>query len=168
MNAQRRSIRSKGALVAAAFAAVALAACTGTTGPGASSGPAAAATLVPTPVETRPFATPPRSPFEPSSSAAVTGEVPAPVIAAARTLLAAEIGADAAAAATVTAAEAVTWPDGSLGCPEPGVMYTQALVPGYRVVLESGGTSYDFRMPEGGEGRLCRPWTPPVRPSATP
>ena len=31
--------------------------------------------------------------------------------------------------------ESVTWPDGALGCPEPGVMYTQALVPGYRLVL---------------------------------
>jgi hypothetical protein len=35
----------------------------------------------------------------------------------------------------VASAESVTWSDGSLGCPEPGQMYTQALVPGYRVVL---------------------------------
>jgi len=31
--------------------------------------------------------------------------------------------------------EAVTWPDGSLGCPQPGEMYTQALVEGHRIVL---------------------------------
>lgn len=30
-------------------------------------------------------------------------------------------------------AERVTWSDGSLGCPVPGRMYTQALVPGYRI-----------------------------------
>jgi hypothetical protein len=30
-------------------------------------------------------------------------------------------------------AERVTWSDGALGCPEPGQMYTQMLVAGYRV-----------------------------------
>lgn len=35
-------------------------------------------------------------------------------------------------------AEFVTWSDGSLGCPEPGHMYTQALVPGYRIRLHVG------------------------------
>ena len=35
-------------------------------------------------------------------------------------------------------AAAVTWSDGSAGCPEPGMMYTQALVPGYRIVLQAG------------------------------
>lgn len=33
----------------------------------------------------------------------------------------------------LTRAEQVTWPDGSLGCAEPGQMYTQMLVEGYRV-----------------------------------
>ena len=28
---------------------------------------------------------------------------------------------------------AITWPDGSLGCPEPGMNYTMAPVPGYRI-----------------------------------
>jgi len=31
----------------------------------------------------------------------------------------------------IVRAEAVVWNDGSLGCPEPGMMYTQALVNGY-------------------------------------
>jgi len=31
--------------------------------------------------------------------------------------------------------ETVTWPDGSLGCPKPGEMYTQALVEGHRIIL---------------------------------
>ena len=35
----------------------------------------------------------------------------------------------------VTRAEAVIWPDGSLGCPRPGEMYTQATVEGYWIVL---------------------------------
>ena len=33
----------------------------------------------------------------------------------------------------------VTWPDGSIGCPQPGMMYTQALVPGRQLLLEVGG-----------------------------
>jgi len=43
----------------------------------------------------------------------------------------------------LTGAEKVTWPDGALGCPEPGMMYTQAQVPGYRVAAKtSGGELY--------------------------
>ncbi len=34
-------------------------------------------------------------------------------------------------------AESVTWPDGSLGCPRPDVVYTQAPVPGYRVQVRA-------------------------------
>src|SRR6266487_1130586 len=39
----------------------------------------------------------------------------------------------------VVRAESVVWNDGSLGCPEPGMMYTQALVNGYRVVINAAG-----------------------------
>ena len=41
-------------------------------------------------------------------------------------------------------AQFVTWPDGALGCPEPGMMYTQALVPGYRVRLVANGNSHHY------------------------
>ena len=37
----------------------------------------------------------------------------------------------------LTRAEQVTWPDGALGCPRPGMSYSQALVPGFRVVARS-------------------------------
>jgi len=36
-------------------------------------------------------------------------------------------------AVVLASAEQVTWSDGSLGCPQPGRMYTQMLVEGYRV-----------------------------------
>ncbi len=36
------------------------------------------------------------------------------------------------------------WSDGSLGCPEPGRMYTQAIVPGYLVELEAAGQRLDY------------------------
>jgi hypothetical protein len=55
----------------------------------------------------------------------------------------------------VVRAEAVVWNDGALGCPEPGMFYTQALVNGYRVVLEAGGQTYDYRATEAGVFRLC-------------
>jgi hypothetical protein len=55
---------------------------------------------------------------------------------------------------TVISAEAVTFPDGSLGCPEPGMAYTQALVDGYKIVAEAGGKTYDFRG-TGSTFRLC-------------
>ena len=62
----------------------------------------------------------------------------------------------------VVAAEAVTWNDGSIGCPEPGMMYTQALVPGYRVLLEAGGDELAFHATESGEFRFCADPQPPL------
>ena len=41
-------------------------------------------------------------------------------------------------------AEAVTWSDGSLGCPQPGRLYTQALVPGSRVRLRGPAGEMDY------------------------
>jgi hypothetical protein len=58
-------------------------------------------------------------------------------------------------ALVVTKAEAVTWPDGSLGCPEPGMFYTQALVDGYWIVVEAGGQAVDYRVSGGGNFRIC-------------
>jgi len=55
----------------------------------------------------------------------------------------------------VLSADAVTWGDGSLGCPEPGMMYTQALVPGYRVRLEAGGAVLDYHASARGRPSLC-------------
>ena len=48
-----------------------------------------------------------------------------------------------------------TWSDGSLGCPEPGMMYTQALVDGYQVIVEANGTQLDYRGSGPGQFRVC-------------
>ena len=50
----------------------------------------------------------------------------------------------AESAVVLTRAEQVTWNDGSLGCPEPGRMYTQNLIAGYLVVAKTteGELSY--------------------------
>ncbi|HET7472415.1 MAG TPA: hypothetical protein VFJ71_04745 [Candidatus Limnocylindrales bacterium] len=58
-------------------------------------------------------------------------------------------------AVTVVRASAQTWPNGALGCPSPGVMYTQAVVTGWQVVVEAGGTQYDYRSGGAGRFKLC-------------
>lgn len=47
-------------------------------------------------------------------------------------------------AITVVKVESVTWSDGALGCPEPGMGYTMALEPGYRLVLTVDGKEFHY------------------------
>ena len=54
----------------------------------------------------------------------------------------------------VVSAEPAGWNDGSLGCPEPGQLYTQALVDGYRVIIRAGDQELDYRAAHGGV-RVC-------------
>lgn len=56
---------------------------------------------------------------------------------------------------TVISAVSKTWNDGSLGCPQPGQLYTQALVDGFQVVLEVDGEQFDYRIGSGTDVRLC-------------
>jgi hypothetical protein len=56
---------------------------------------------------------------------------------------------------TVLSAEAVTWSDGSLGCPQPGMLYTQALVPGYRIVLQAGEQTLNYHAMSRGKPVFC-------------
>jgi hypothetical protein len=102
-----------------------------------------------------------------SSAGGVTGEVPEDLLA--------EILADAEShsgiereAFTIIRAEAVTWSDGSLGCPQPGTIYTQAPVNGYWVVLRAYDKELDYRATEKGFFALCErspsaPMAPPGR-----
>jgi len=54
----------------------------------------------------------------------------------------------------VVSAEAMTFPDGSLGCPEPGMAYTQMVVDGFKIVAQAKGVTYDYRGTANGF-RLC-------------
>jgi hypothetical protein len=49
----------------------------------------------------------------------------------------------------------VTWPDGSLGCPEPGMYYTQALVEGYEVLLRHQDRLYAYHGAQDEVPFLC-------------
>ena len=56
----------------------------------------------------------------------------------------------------LVSAQSVTWPDGSLGCPQPGMSYTMALVPGYRIRLRAKGSAVmDYHASETGTLVLC-------------
>lgn len=68
--------------------------------------------------------------------------------------LANRLGVDPAQVTLVSSTE-VTWPDGSLGCPKPGMHYTQALVPGAKIVLEANGTRYNYHSGERQAPFLC-------------
>lgn len=66
------------------------------------------------------------------------------LVAAARADLAGRLGV-AEDEIEVASVERVEWRDGSLGCPQPGMMYPQVITPGYRIVLSAGGQEYDYR-----------------------
>lgn len=63
-------------------------------------------------------------------------------------------GVEPAAVVLMSATE-VEWPDGSLGCPQPDMGYTQALVSGYQIVVQAGGRTMDYRVRGPGDFRLC-------------
>ena len=50
---------------------------------------------------------------------------------------------------------AVTWPDGSLGCPEPGMNYTMALVPGYRIRIKADQQVLSYHSSARGYWVFC-------------
>jgi hypothetical protein len=78
---------------------------------------------------------------------------------------AATAGVDASEVALVSA-EMVTWSDGSLGCPEPGMVYTEALVDGYRIVVEVAGARVDYHGALDSAPFRCDDPTPPVASSS--
>ena len=74
----------------------------------------------------------------------------------------------AESAVVLTRAEQVTWPDGSLGCPEPGVMYTQTLVPGFRVVAKTAEGELTYHTDAVGQLRNCWVQEGPLPPQPAP
>jgi Tol biopolymer transport system component len=68
--------------------------------------------------------------------------------------------------------EEKVFPDGSLGCPQPGAAYTQAQTKGYIIVIQpvNSATLYDYRVSfDGAVIILCSPALPALpAPQATP
>ncbi|MEO8019478.1 MAG: hypothetical protein ABI769_16830 [Pseudomonadota bacterium] len=63
----------------------------------------------------------------------------------------------AESAVVLVHAEQMTWSDGSLGCPEPGQMYTQSVVPGFRVVARTVEGEFLYHTDSRGKVLVCAP-----------
>jgi len=59
----------------------------------------------------------------------------------------------------VVSVSEVVWPDGSLGCPQPGLVYTQATMPGYQIILSTAALQYDYHA-DMRRAFLCESRTP--------
>ncbi len=90
----------------------------------------------------------------------VTGEVPSELLNSILKDLLERTGA-APEEVSIIRGQAVVWSDGSLGCPQPGMMYNQALVNGYWVELEIAGKKFDYRAAKTGYFFLCESGFPP-------
>lgn len=113
-------------------------------------------------MERQPSPSSPRPSQEASVELSTPSERPAPVRAAIAAYAASlDLPIDAV---TLLSAEPVTWPDGSLGCPEPGMQYIQVLTEGFRVRLEAQGQRAEFHTDRGSQVLHCAlepgGWTP--------
>jgi hypothetical protein len=63
---------------------------------------------------------------------------------------------------TLITDEDVTWRSGAIGCPDPEMVYTQALVPGTRIILELDGARYEYHSGGPRSIFLCEHPEPPV------
>jgi hypothetical protein len=136
----------------------------------ATASPSASPSDTPLPIELEPQVTkpPPALTLVPQRVPTVapdpiTGEVPEDLLDAILADAQARTGLPRAQIIVIRA-EAVTWRDGSLGCPQPGMAYTEALVPGYWVVLEIGDRQLDYHASERGSFFLCESSLPRQEP----
>jgi hypothetical protein len=61
-----------------------------------------------------------------------------------------------AASLQVQRVERHDWPDSSLGCPAPGMLYAQVLTSGYVVVVAGGGRQLEYHIADQGQPVLCQ------------
>jgi len=73
-----------------------------------------------------------------------------PVAPAAVAYLAAELGISSENV-TILVSEAVQWPDASLGCSQPGMIYAPVLIPGYRFLLQAEEKEYEVHTDQTGQ-----------------
>ena len=135
--------------------ALALAACS-TMPPPAATPPPREVTPVISSAKT-PATTPAPSPSpSPDGSAAPSVSVPSAIPPPKWAALVADLARRGVSAAPVlVSVRDVTWPDGALGCPQPGIVYAQVLVEGLQVIVTAGGARYDYRFGRGDTPTLC-------------
>jgi hypothetical protein len=108
--------------------------------------------------------TPPTSAPAPETSTPGAGSLPESVQARVDAAIADLAGRQGVAASAITVVDAreVTWPDSSLGCPEPGMSYMQVLTSGFLLVLEVNGVQYEYHGGTSGDLVYCERPRPPV------
>jgi len=72
----------------------------------------------------------------------------------------------------VVSVRAVDWPDTSLGCPKPGMLYADVITPGFEIILEANGQEYAYHIGGGGYVQCEGQWpveapTAPATPTGT-
>ena len=124
--------------------------------------PAATLPIVETP--TNPNVSPPTQEDETQTDPAL----PIPAVASLPTLIE-KAKADLAQRLSIPAsqislieAQEVFWSDASLGCPQPGIVYTQIQVPGYLIMLESDSNEFKYHANIHGYVFYCENPTPPM------
>lgn len=75
-------------------------------------------------------------------------------VSAARQDLAQHLGLDADKI-VVDSVRTVHWRSGAAGCPEPGMSYTMAIVPGVLIILNAAGESYRYHAGRNGPPSYC-------------
>ena len=63
-------------------------------------------------------------------------------------------------------AKEVVWPDGSLGCPQPGMMYAQVLTSGYLIKLKYDNRDFEYHAGKDRSLTYCENPLPPVEGTA--
>ncbi len=104
---------------------------------------------------------PPKDTSETAPPVEVVEPHPSGPVAAAIADLATRLGVDESNVNLVSQEE-VTWPDGSLGCPQPDMSYIQVLVNGSLIVLEVNGATYEYHSGAGRDPFYCANPTEPV------
>jgi hypothetical protein len=96
-------------------------------------------------------AAPPVDPIAPPRPQRQTPTAHEQVVAdAARAFLADALEADETQVVLVSI-QPVDWPDASLGCPQPDMMYAQVITPGYQVALRAGHARYELHTDQTGQ-----------------
>lgn len=63
---------------------------------------------------------------------------------------------------SVVLARDVVWPDSSLGCPKPGMMYLTVLTSGYQIILHAGSRDYEYHAGVNSDAFYCENPSPPT------
>lgn len=95
--------------------------------------PAPSDVATPTPALAAPYP----APTQPAGAA----NAPAELVASARDRLAKQLAVDPSKLQMLRA-ETMQWPDGAIGCPEPGKAYDQYAIPGYLLTFSDGAREY--------------------------